>query len=152
MAKEDEMIKAKKEYSAKKVEYAKRVVDAMIRNKEAVTPYAVWKKSQLSKSFVYTNPEVKAYIARHRTRKSKYNYRKLNKEDLFMIDDAVKERLEYLEKTNATLRKELTFYKKTSWEELKNQNDILYEQLIFHKILAESLKAQIKELENKYKK
>lgn len=151
MAKEDRMIEARKEYSAKKVTYAKMVVDVMVKNKEAVTPYTVWKKSHLSKNFIYNNPEVKAYIARHRTRKSKYNLRKMSKDDTFFVDDAVKERIAHLEKTNAALRKELNFYKKTTLENLKNENQILQYQLNECRMVEEILRQTIKDLEAKLK-
>ncbi len=81
VGKEDKMVEAQKAYSQEKVKYAREVVDTMIENGEVVTPYSVWKKSGLSKDFIYTNEEVKAYISKHRSEKE-YNYRQLTQCDL----------------------------------------------------------------------
>ena len=90
----------------------------MIANNEAVTPYSVYKKSGLSKAFVYTNGEAKAYIDQHRSEKQ-YNIRKLTTQDV------MQERIEELEKENAKLRKELRYYKQASLETLLNENQLL---------------------------
>lgn len=116
--KEDKMIEAQKAYSEEKVKLLKEVVDMMIANGEAVTPYSVMKKSGLSKAFIYTNGQAKAYIDRHRSEKQ-YNLRKLTTQDVMM------ERIEYLEQENANLRKELRYYKNTTLEILVNENQLL---------------------------
>ena len=116
--KEDKMIEAQKAYSQEKVTLLKEVVDMMVANGEAVTPYSVWKKSGLSKAFVYTNGEAKAYIDRYRSQKE-YNVRKLTTQDVMA------ERIEELEKENARLRKELRYYKQASLEILMNENQLL---------------------------
>ena len=116
--KEDKMIEAQKAYSEEKVKLLKEVVDMMIANGEAVTPYSVYKKSGLSKAFVYTNGEAKAYIDQHRSQKE-YNVRKLTTQDV------MQERIEELEKENAKLRKELRYYKQASLETLLNENQLL---------------------------
>lgn len=118
MGKEDKMIEAQKAYSEEKVKLLKEVVDMMIANGEAVTPYSVYKKSGLSKAFVYTNGEAKAYIDQHRSQKE-YNVRKLTTKDIMA------ERIEELEKENAKLRKELRYYKQASLETLLNENQLL---------------------------
>ena len=112
------MIEAQKAYSEEKVKLLKEVVDMMIANGEAVTPYSVYKKSGLSKAFVYTNGEAKAYIDQHRSQKE-YNVRKLTTQDV------MQERIEELEKENAKLRKELRYYKQASLETLLNENQLL---------------------------
>ena len=66
MAKEDNMIKRQKEYSKSKIEYGKKIVDEMISNNEAVTLYNVYKRSGLSKSFIYSNKELRDYIEQHK--------------------------------------------------------------------------------------
>lgn len=38
------MVEAQKAYSEGKIKYAKEVIDMMVINGEAVTPYSVWKK------------------------------------------------------------------------------------------------------------
>ena len=53
MAKEDKMIMTVRQKSDEKVEYLKKVVDEMIRLNLVVTPYTVWKRSGLSKTFIY---------------------------------------------------------------------------------------------------
>ena len=118
MGKEDKMIEAQKAYSEEKVKLLKEVVDMMIANNEAVTPYSVYKKSGLSKAFVYTNGEAKAYIDQHRSQKE-YNVRKLTTQDV------MQERIEELEKENAKLRKELRYYKQANLETLLNENQLL---------------------------
>lgn len=127
--KEDKMIEAQKAYSEEKVKLLKEVVDMMIANNEAVTPYSVMKKSGLSKAFIYTNGQAKAYIDQHRSQKE-YNVRKLTTQDV------MQERIEELEKENARLRKELKFYKDTSFEMLLNENQLLKYRLQKFEALA----------------
>lgn len=127
--KEDKMIEAQKAYSEEKVKLLKEVVDMMIANGEAVTPYSVYKKSGLSKAFVYTNGEAKAYIDQHRSQKE-YNVRKLTTQDVMA------ERIEELEKENAKLRKELRYYKQASLETLLNENQLLKYRLEKFEALA----------------
>lgn len=122
MGKEEKMVEAQKAYSQEKVKYAKEVVDTMIENGEAVTPYSVWKKSGLSKAFIYTNEDVKTYISKHRSEKE-YNYRQLTQRDL------MQERIDYLEREVTALRKELKYYKQASYEALVNENQILQHRL-----------------------
>ncbi len=122
MAKEDKMIQAQKEESAEKVRYAKEVVDTMVENGETVTPYTVWKKSHLSKSFIYTNEEVKGYIDQFRSEK-KYNYRK------YTPQDVMEQRIYDLEKENEYLKKELRYYKNYSLEQALSENQILKHRL-----------------------
>ena len=135
MSKTDKMVEVQKKESAKKVAYAKQIVDMMIKNGEAVTPYTVHKKSNLSKAFIYTNEEVKAYIEEHRSEK-KYNYRKYTPEDV------AQERIQELEKEVEMLRKALSYYKKETMESLINQNQILkyrlekYEKLVEEGIIV----------------
>ena len=112
------MIEAQKAYSEEKVKLLKEVVDMMIANGEAVTPYSVYQKSGLSKAFVYTNGEANAYIDQHRSEKQ-YIIRKLTTQDV------MQERIEELEKENAKLRKELRYYKQASLETLLNENLLL---------------------------
>lgn len=129
MAKQDNMIQRQKAYSEEKVAYAKEVVDSMVDNGEAVTPYSVWRKSRLSKSFIYSNKEVADYIEKHRCEK-KYNYRK------YTTEDVREEYIEQLEKENAMLRKELAQYKQETLESLMNENQILKYRLQKFEILA----------------
>lgn len=122
MAKEEAMIKAQKEESQKKIKYAKEVVDIMVEEGEIVTPYTVWKKSKLSKGFIYTNEEVKTYIEQFRSEK-KYNYRK------YTIEDVLEQRVEDLEKENAYLRKKLKQLQSQTIEDLITQNQVLQKRL-----------------------
>ena len=128
MANYDAMVEAQKAYSEEKVRYAREIVDMMVANGDPVTPYSVWKKSKLAKSFIYTNKEVSSYIEEHRSQKE-YNLRKMTE-----IDTA-QERIDYLEKELARLRKELRMYKEASFEALLTENQLLkhrlarYEQL-----------------------
>lgn len=130
MAKTDKMIEVQKQESAKKVAFAKQIVDMMIENGEAVTPYTVHKKSNLSKAFIYTNEEIQSYIAEHRSEK-KYNYRKYTPEDV------KQERIQELEKEVEMLRKALSYYKQETMESLINQNQILKYQLEKYEKLVE---------------
>lgn len=133
MAKHDNMVRRQKTYSIEKVAYAKEVVDVMIANGESVTPYSVWKKSRLSKSFIYTNQEVAEYIEEHRCEK-KYNYRK------YTADDVREEYIEQLEKENAMLKKELSNYKQETLESLMNENQILKHRLQkFEKLVEDGI-------------
>lgn len=130
MAKSDKMVEVQKKESAKKVAFAKQIVDMMVENGEPVTPYTVHKKSNLSKAFIYTNEEVKAYIDEHRSAK-KYNYRKYTPEDV------KQERIRELEKEVELLRKALSYYKKETMESLINQNEILKYKLARYEELVE---------------
>lgn len=136
MGKEEKMIEAQKLESAKKVEYTKKVVDEMIEQGIAVTPYTVWKRSGLSKGFIYTNEEVKAYIEEHRSEK-KYNYRAYTPQDILY------EKVEQLEKENTYLKRMLRQMELESYEALLIQNQILksrlekYESLIAKGIITE---------------
>ncbi|MBQ2882482.1 MAG: hypothetical protein IJE43_01720 [Alphaproteobacteria bacterium] len=56
------MVKAQKAYSAEKVKLLEEVIDMMVANGKLVTLYSVRKWSGLSKAFVYTNGQAKAYI------------------------------------------------------------------------------------------
>lgn len=129
MANYDKMIEAQKAYSEEKVAYAKEVVDVMVEHGEAVTPYSVWKKSKLAKSFIYSNKEVAAYIEEHRSQKE-YNYRKLTEPDV------AQERIDYLEKEIAHLRKKLKMYKEASVEALLTENQLLKHRLKKYEELA----------------
>ena len=130
MANYDKMLEAQRAYSEEKVAYAKEVVDMMVENGEAITPYSVWKKSKLAKSFIYTNKEVASYIEEHRSQKE-YNYRKLTEVDV------AQERIDYLEKELARLRKELKMYKEASIEALLTENQLLKHRLSKYEKLAE---------------
>lgn len=125
----DKMLEAQRAYSEEKVAYAKEVVDMMVQNGEAVTPYSVWKKSKLAKSFIYTNEDVKAYIEEHRSQKE-YNYRRLTEVDV------AQERIDYLERELAHLRKELKMYKEASIEALLTENQLLKYRLSKYEELA----------------
>lgn len=122
MAKHDAMVEAQKKYSEEKVKYAKEVIDMMVAEGEAVTPYAVIKKSKLAKSFIYTNEEIMAYIQQFRSEK-KYNYSKFTEEDAYY------ERIQLLERENTELRKQLKFYKQESMESLLFENQLLRHRL-----------------------
>lgn len=128
MAKQDKMIESQKLQSAEKVRYAKEIVDTMVENKESVTPYTVWKKSHLSKAFIYTNEEVKAYIEQFRSEK-KYNYRKYTPQDI------MEQRIVDLERENELLKKELKFYKTTSLQMALGENQLLKHRLAKYKEL-----------------
>lgn len=129
MGKEHKMIEMQKQMSAEKVLFAKDTVDAMIEAGEAVTPYTVWKKSKLSKSFIYNNKEIMDYIAAHRSEK-KYNYRK------YTADDVNAAYIVTLEKENEFLRRELNQMRHADLKELLDENQILryrlakYEELV----------------------
>lgn len=136
MGKEEKMIEAQKLESAKKVEYIKEIVDEMLEQGIAVTPYTVWKRSGLSKGFIYTNVEVKAYIEQNRSEK-KYNYR------AYTPQDVLQERVEQLEKENAYLKRMIRQMELESYEALLVQNQVLknklskYEALIAKGIITE---------------
>ena len=130
MANYDKMLEAQQAYSREKVDYAKEIVDMMVENEESITPYSVWKKSKLAKSFIYTNKEVAAYIEEHRSQKE-YNYRKLTEADV------AQERIEYLEKELARLRKELKLYKEASFEAILTENQLLKHRLKKYEELKE---------------
>lgn len=136
MSKEENMIKTQKKMSAEKVAYAKDIVDSMIKKGEAVTPYSVWKKSHLSKAFIYSNEEVKKYIEAHRSEK-KYNYRSYDKRDV------LEEKITYLERENSLLRKDLQIFRDSTIEYLANENQLLrhrlqkYEELLREKGVIE---------------
>ena len=125
------MVKAQKAYSAEKVKLLEEVIDMMVANGKLVTLYSVRKWSGLSKAFVYTNGQAKAYINQQRNEK-KYNVRKL------ITRDVMAERIEELEKENAKLRKELRYYKQVSLEALLNKNH-------FQKYSSKKLEALEKE-------
>lgn len=67
MAKEDKMIEAVRNKSRDKVNTLKKIVDKMVSNNERITTYTVWKKSGLSKSFLYNNPAAVAYIEKYKS-------------------------------------------------------------------------------------
>ena len=91
MGKEDNMIKSQKEKSNKKVKYVKDLIDEMIEEKVPITSYTVWKRSGLSKGFIYTNEEITSYIATHKSNE-KYNVRKVSSADVLAEKKAISER------------------------------------------------------------
>jgi hypothetical protein len=129
MGKEDKMLEAQKEESAKKVQYCKEVIDMMLEEGLPVTPYSVWKKTALSKTFIYKNEEIANYIEEHRSDK-KYNYTKYSQQDVMI------ERIEILERENTRLRKELNRYKSESLEHAITENAILHRRLAYYEKLV----------------
>lgn len=138
MAKQDKMIEAQKELSREKVRYAIEVIDTMRENGETITAYTLQKKSRLSKSFIYNNEEVMEYLNRYRSEK-KYNYKS------YTPEDAKEELIEKLEKENAMLRKELTFYKNANLKSLMDENQILKHRLAKYEKLIKDGIIQISE-------
>lgn len=122
MGREDKMIEASKADSARKVLYVKEIIDNMVEMGIAVTPYSVWKKSGLSKGFIYTNEEVKEYIAKYRT-DERYNSRKYTREDVF------EQKIKELEAENAFLKKELYVVRKQGLDALIMENQTLHARL-----------------------
>ena len=122
MGKEDKMIQAQKDESALKVNYVKQIVDQMEQEEIAITPYSVWKKSGLSKGFIYNNEEVKQYIDEHRSEK-KYNFRTFDQKDVYEI------KINELEKENAYLRKMLRYSQSENLERLYFENKVMKKQL-----------------------
>lgn len=122
MGREDKMIEASKADSARKVKYVKEIIDNMVEMGIAVTPYSVWKKSGLSKGFIYTNEEVKEYIAKYRT-DERYNSRKYTREDVF------EQKIKELEAEIAFLKKELYVVRKQGLDALIMENQTLHARL-----------------------
>ncbi len=122
MGREDKIIESAKNKSIEKVKYLKDVVDIMIEENVAVTFYSVWKRSGLSKSFIYNNPEVVAYINEHKSEK-KYNSRVYTNESI-LID-----RIDELEHVNRMLRKELRRLQSDSYQHLLTENQVLKKRL-----------------------
>lgn len=122
MGKEDKKVEARKLESARKVAYAKEIVNEMMEQGIAVTPYTVWKRSGLSKAFFYTNKEVIAYIEQNRSKK-KYNYK------AYTPQDVLQERVEQLEKENAYLKRMISRIELESYEALLVQNQVLKNKL-----------------------
>lgn len=122
MGKADKMVELQKRESAKKVAYAKEIVNEMMEQGIAVTPYTVWKRSGLSKAFFYTNKEVIAYIEQNRSQK-KYNYK------AYTPQDVLQERVEQLEKENAYLKRMIGRIELESYEALLIQNQVLKNKL-----------------------
>lgn len=118
MAKEDNMIKRQKEYSKNKIEYGKKIVDEMISNGEAVSLYNVYKKSGLSKSFVYSNKELRAYIEQHKNNIS---------EKFTTINNETK--LKELQDKLDVVNKEINDMKLQEWKELREEYKQLRSQL-----------------------
>lgn len=133
MAKQDKMIEAQKEMSQEKVRYAKEVIDLMRENGETITAYTLQKKSKLSKSFIYNNAEVMEYLNQFRSEK-KYNYKK------YTPETASDELIEQLQRENAMLRKELSYYKDATLKELIDENQILkYRLRKFESLVAQGI-------------
>jgi len=122
MGKEEKMVEARKLESARKVAYAKEIVNEMMEQGIPVTPYTVWKRSGLSKAFFYTNKEVIAYIEQNRSQK-KYNYK------AYTPQDVLQERVEQLEKENAYLKRMIGRIELESYEALLIQNQVLKNKL-----------------------
>ena len=122
MGKEDKMIELRKLASARKVGYAKEIVNEMKEQGIAVTPYTVWKRSGLSKAFFYTNEEIMAYIQQNRNEK-KYNYKS------YTPQDVLQERVAQLEKENAHLKRMIQQQELESYEALLVQNHVLRKRL-----------------------
>lgn len=122
MGKEDKMVELRKLASARKVGYAKEIVNEMKEQGIAVTPYTVWKRSGLSKAFFYTNEEIKAYIQQNRNEK-KYNYKS------YTPQDVLQERVAQLEKENAHLKRMIQQQELESYEALLVQNHVLRKRL-----------------------
>lgn len=122
MGKEEKKVEARKLESARKVAYAKEIVNEMMEQGIAVTPYTVWKRSGLSKAFFYTNKEVIAYIEQNRSKK-KYNYKS------YTPQDVLQERVVQLEKENAYLKRMISRIELESYEALLVQNQLLKNKL-----------------------
>lgn len=133
MAKQDKMIQAQKELSQEKVRYAKEVIDLMRENGETITAYTLQKKSKLSKSFIYNNEEVMEYLNQFRSEK-KYNYKK------YTIEDSKDGLIEQLQRENAMLRKELSYYRDATLKDLIDENQILkYRLRKFENLVAQGI-------------
>ena len=122
MGKADKMIEAQKEESKFKVEYVKQIVDEMVKEGIAITNYSVWKKSGLSKGFIYQNEEVKEYIEKFKSEKS-YNYRKFSQIDVY------ERKINDLEKEVAYLKRLLRNVQKENLESLYFENKVMKRRL-----------------------
>ena len=122
MGKADKMIEAQKEESKFKVEYVKQIVDEMVKEGIAITNYSVWKKSGLSKGFIYQNEEVKEYIEKFKSEKS-YNYRKFSQIDVY------ERKINDLEKEVAYLRRLLRNVQEENLESLYFENKVMKRRL-----------------------
>lgn len=122
MGKADKMIEAQKEESKFKVEYVKQIVDEMVKEGIAITNYSVWKKSGLSKGFIYQNEEVKEYIENFKSEKS-YNYRKFSQIDVY------ERKINDLEKEVAYLRRLLRNVQEENLESLYFENKVMKRRL-----------------------
>ena len=118
MAKEDNMIKRQKEYSKSKIEYGKKIVDEMINNNETVTLYNVYKRSGLSKSFIYSNKELRDYIEQHKNNIS---------EEYPTVNNEVK--LKELQNKLDAANEEINDMKLKEWNELREEYKQLRSQL-----------------------
>lgn len=133
MGRTDKMVEASKEDSARKVSYVKEIVDDMVRLNIPVTSYSVWKKTGLSKGFIYSNEEVKEYISQFKSDK-RYNSRKYGREDVF--EQKVKE----LEAEIAFLKKELYLARKEGLDAIVMENRNLKQRLEkYEKLVSQGL-------------
>lgn len=87
MAKQDKMIEYKKMESAKKVEEAKKCIDMMVKKGVPVTAYSVRYYTGLSKTFIYGNAEIAAYIEQHKSDK-RFSKRLYGSKETLVLKDA----------------------------------------------------------------
>lgn len=135
MAKEDKMIMTVRQKSDEKVEYLKKVVDEMIRLNLVVTPYTVWKRSGLSKAFIYNNSAAKDYINKHRS-PNKYNLSKVTSIDI------LKEEIINLRNENKNTAKLLMIANEEYYSKLEEENKQLKTLLQKYTKLFAKLKEQ----------
>lgn len=104
MARGDALVAARKLESETLVKKVKEIVDQMIENGEPVTPYSVAEKTTVSKTFIYQNKEVAAYIAEHRS-PNPYNERIADK------TKHLEKRISNLQRQLDAQEKEVEYYK-----------------------------------------
>lgn len=122
MARQDALIAAQKKESETLVRKVKEIVDQMVKDGEPVTPYAVSKKTTVSKSFIYQNKEVSEYIAKFRS-KNPYNSRTIDR-TLQLEKELTDSEAQLNQK-----EKELRHYKALSLRLALHENQILKEKL-----------------------
>lgn len=120
----DKLVMLAKEKSENTKQKVITTIDEMVKNGDRITFYSVYQKAGVSKSFVYSNNEIREVISKYRNKPIKRNQSKDAKD---VIIDSLKLRIRELENENRLLIKDESW--KDKYEALLVEVDSLRKQL-----------------------
>ena len=118
MAREDKMIEAKREKSAKQKEAVINAVERLKRGGNTITLEAVKREARVSRSFIYKNKDMFDLVNENRTFETKkYNPKKSSYSNRRNTIDMLKDQVNSSNIIIAQLREEIAELKKESYKE-----------------------------------